>query len=264
MDGSMANVTSPGGLRGTLWASLLTILGCASTPPIEGVVRPRPGEAFLESLPGPMPGFGPFDSYSDALIAACPRILSKPHATAGRAQAQDFQLRWRVSREYCAWLYYTPDHKYEMSMLTDQSRPDGLDRKKSCVLPFHVEDQRYPPGSLEYVFALHNHPYAARLSDDDIQSIVSKGRLHGFEAETHEGKVKLAVIAFFSNSADTEHPTCDGFFQYIPLTSQLLKWTQAQGEWRCQQTGTVRWLNETDFRVEAHVAPCQLSSGGAP
>ena len=91
MDGSMANVTSPAGLRGTLWASLLTLLGCASTPPIEGVVRPRPGEAFLERLPGPMPGFGPFDSYSDALIAACPRILSKPHATAGRAQAQPYR-----------------------------------------------------------------------------------------------------------------------------------------------------------------------------
>ncbi|ATB41698.1 hypothetical protein CYFUS_007168 [Cystobacter fuscus] len=260
----MANERSRGGLPGTLLISGLMLVGCSASQSIEGVVRPQPGEAFLDSLPGPMPGFGPFDSYSDALLAACPHILSKPNATAGRVQSQDFQLRWRVSREYCAWLYYTPDHKYEMSMLTDQSRLDGLDRKKSCVLPSHVDDQRYPPGSLKYVFALHNHPYAARLSDEDIRAIVAKGRTHGFEAETRDGKVRLAVIAFFSTSSDSEHPTCDGFFQYIPLTSQLLKWTQAEGQWRCQQTGTLRWLNETDFRIEERVAPCQLASGGTP
>jgi hypothetical protein len=56
----MANVIPLRGLRGTLWASLLTILGCASTLPIEGVVRPRPGEAFLERLPDPSIRFPSF------------------------------------------------------------------------------------------------------------------------------------------------------------------------------------------------------------
>lgn len=260
----MAYGNSRSWLPGVLLASSLMLSGCSTPQSIEGVVRPNPGEPLLERLPGPMPGFGPFDSYSDALLAACPRILSKPNATAGRVQEQDFPLRWRISREYCAWLYYTPAHKYEMSMLTDQSRSDDLDRRKSCVLPALVEDQRYPPDSLKYVFALHNHPYAATLSDDDIRSIVSKGLVHGFESETRNGKVQLAVIAFFSNSNDSEHPSCDGFFQYIPLKSQLLKWTNTRGGWRCQQTGTVRWLNEVDFRIEKKTAPCQSPTEGAP
>ncbi|MFE8601106.1 hypothetical protein [Archangium violaceum] len=216
-----------------------------------------------------MPGFGPFDSYSDAVLAACPAILSKPNATAGRVQDQDFPLRWRISREYCAWLYYTPDHKYEMSNLTDQSKPDDLDRKRSCALPSVVDDQRYPPDSLKYVFALHNHPYAAALSDDDIRAIVAKGRIHGFEFQGRNGtlenqSVKLAIIAFFSNSSDPEHPTCDGFFQYIPLAGQLRKWTHTRGEWRCQQTGTIKWLNDVDYRIEKKTAPCQNFAEGAP
>jgi hypothetical protein len=260
----MAHEHSHRGLPGVLLASALMVSGCSSPQSIEGVVRPKPGEPLLESLPGPMPGFGSFDSYSDALIAACPRILSKPNATAGHVQDQDFPLRWRISREYCAWLYYTPDHKYELSMLTDQSRSDDLDRKKSCVLPPSVDDQRYPPSSLKYVFALHNHPYAATLSDYDIQDIVSKGLIHGFEVETKDRKVQLAVIAFFSNSNDLANPSCDGFFQYIPLRGQLLKWTNTRGEWRCQQTGTVKWLNAVDFRIEKRTAPCQNSIEGAP
>ncbi|REG34396.1 hypothetical protein ATI61_103290 [Archangium gephyra] len=216
-----------------------------------------------------MPGFESFDSASDALLAACPRILSRPNATAGNVDAQDFRLRWRMSSEYCAWLYHTPNQKYAMSMLTDQSRSDDLDRKKSCVLPNYVDDPRYPPSSIKYVFALHNHPYAATLSDNDIQDIVAKGRIHGFQFEALNAKnkkeqVKLAVIAFFSNSNDLENPTCDGFFQYIPLAGQLRKWTHSRGEWRCQQTGTVQWFNDVDFRIEKKTAPCQNSAEGAP
>lgn len=256
-------------LRGVVLASTLMASACSSSQAIEGVVRPKPGEPLLDRIPGPMPGFESFDTYSDALLAACPKILSKPNATAGRVQDQDFRLRWRTSSEYCAWLYYTPNHKYAMSLLTDQSRADDLDRKKSCVLPDDVDDPRYPPSSIRYVFALHNHPYAATLSDNDIQDIVRKGKLHGFEFEAVTGKnqkepVKLAVIAFFSNSSAPEHPTCDGFFQYIPIASQLRKWTRMGDTWHCQQTGTIRWLNDTDFRIEKKTAPCQSSTEGAP
>lgn len=228
---------------------LLISCGCSPPKPIPGVVRPGPGEPFLETLPGPMPGFGPFDSYSDALLAACPLILSKPNATAGRVGSQDFQLRWRVSSEYCAWMYYTPDHKYEMSMLTDQSRPDP-GNSKTCVLPHFVDDPRYPPDSLKYIFALHNHPYEGRLSQYDIRGIVSMGKIHGFEADTNAGKVRLAVIAFFSKSGDPERPSCDGFFEFIPLTGELLKWVHSQGLWRMERIGMVKWIDETEYRVE--------------
>ncbi|WP_407741347.1 hypothetical protein [Hyalangium sp.] len=86
-------------MRGALRSLLLLALSCAPQP-IPGVVRPAPGAPPLQSLPGPMAGFGPFDSFSDALIAACPLILSKPHATVSHIQDRDMALR--VASEYCA------------------------------------------------------------------------------------------------------------------------------------------------------------------
>ena len=230
-------------------------MGCSPPKPIEGVVRPKPGEPLLKSLPGPMPDFGPFDSFSDALLAACPLILSKPNATAGRVGDQDFRLRWRISSEYCAWLYYTPEHKYEMSMLTDQHKLDVLYGKKSCVLPSYVEDSRYPPGNLKYIFALHNHPYGSALSVDDIRFIVSEGARHGFENTTKDGDLRLSIIAFFSSRLTP--PSCDGFHQYVPGTHQILKWTRASDRWRCEQTGLVDWKDDgSNFSIKELNIPC--------
>ncbi|RYZ17858.1 MAG: hypothetical protein EOO70_00725 [Myxococcaceae bacterium] len=198
-----------------------------------------------------MPGVGPFDTFSDALIAACPVILSKPHATAGRKEAQDFRVRWRISKEYCAWLYYTPAGKYEMSMLTDQSEQDELDRRKSCLLPETVDDARFPVGSIKYVFALHNHPYEGRLSDGDIRTIVSMGRLHEWVVDVGGKRVPLSIVAFFSNSDDLGQPSCDGFFQYIPVNGELKKWTgDASGGWRQEMLGTVTWQDEEHYRID--------------
>ncbi len=225
-------------MRQCLLLVLFVIGGCSPPKPIPGVVRPSPGEPYLESLPGPMPGFGPFDSYSDALMAACPLILSKPNATAGRVGSQDFQVRWRVSSEYCAWVYYTPDHKYEMSMLTDQAKPNLGDRK-TCFLPPFVDDPRYSLSSLKYIFAVHSHPFEDRLSNDDIELIVDLALIHGFESDTDKGKVRLATIAFFSNSNDFEHPSCDGFFEFIPMTREMLKWIHSPGGWHMERVGRV-------------------------
>lgn len=224
-------------------------LACSPPRPIPGVVQPHLGEE-LKSIPGPMPGFGPFPSFSAALIAACPMILEKPQATAGRPSDPNFRLRWQLSREYCAWLYYTPDHQYELSMLTASAVQDDPHKRK-CRLPPVVDDQRYPQGSLGYVFVLHNHPFADILSEPDIRFIVSMGALHGWAVETKTGKVPLATVAFFSNSNDFEHPTCDGFFEYIPVTGELLKWTvDSQGEWRKELTGTVTWTDESTYRID--------------
>jgi hypothetical protein len=89
-----------------------------------------------------MPEFGPFDNASDALGAACSLFMSKPNASVGHIQDPDIALR--VSAEYCAWLYYTPDHKYQMSMMTDQSALDDPQRKRrTCRLPAYVEDPRF-------------------------------------------------------------------------------------------------------------------------
>jgi hypothetical protein len=222
------------------------------------IVRPAPGASFLEKLPGPM--LGPYDSYSDALLAACGKILTKPNANAGRRDHQDFQTRWRVSSEYCAWLYYTPDQQYVVSKLTDQSRVDPLQRSKSCLLPSVVEDPRYPPEGIKYIYALHNHPYGSALTDNDIRFIVSEGAAHGFESDTKDGRLRLSVVAFFSNQV--VKPTCDGFHQYIPVTGQLLKWTHAEGGWRCEQTGSVVWRGDgtQGFSIQKVSRPCQRSA----
>ncbi|QRK10253.1 hypothetical protein JQX13_09225 [Archangium violaceum] len=104
-----------------------------------------------------MKNLGPIDAYADALKAACPLILSKPNATVGYLVDLNPELAVRTATEYCAWLYYTPEHKYEMSMLTDLSKLDDLvANKKTCLLPTFVRDPRYERGEIKYIFALHN------------------------------------------------------------------------------------------------------------
>ncbi|MFL5350450.1 MAG: hypothetical protein ACJ8AT_37240 [Hyalangium sp.] len=198
-----------------------------------------------------MPGFGPYDSFSDALNAACPLILSKPNATVGYLKEQNPELAWRLSTEYCAWLYYTPDHQYELSMLTDQSESDDLvTKRKSCKLPAFVDDRRYPASSLKYIFALHNHPFASRLSMRDLRFIVDMANAHEWVVETQAGPVPIAIIAFFSNSRDGEHPTCDGFYQYIPGTRELLQWSLTAGTWQREKLGMVTWISETKVIIQ--------------
>jgi hypothetical protein len=234
------------------WGLLLALASGCSSPKVMApelalgdpdVVRPPPGGPLLETLPGGM--LGPYHLYSQALIAACNKILTKPHASAGRKEHPQFDVRWRVSSEYCAWMYYTPDGEYVVSKLTDQTRVDPALRSKQCILPSLVDDQRYPRNSIEYVYALHNHLYDDRISDNDIKFIVAEAREHAFEVETKDGKLKVSIVAFFAN--DFENPTCDGFYQYIPATNQILKWTREQAKWSCMQTHTVSWWN--DYRA---------------
>ncbi|HYO57887.1 hypothetical protein [Archangium sp.] len=86
---------------------ILLSLGCSDPKPLHGVVEPKAGET-LKRILGPMPGFGSFDTYSDALLAACPLILNQPNAVAGKPSDPNFRLYWPKSREYCAWIYRTP------------------------------------------------------------------------------------------------------------------------------------------------------------
>lgn len=227
---------------------VLLWLGCSPPTALPGVVRPGPGER-LASIPGPMPDFGSFDTASDALQAACPLLLSKPHATAGRPSEENFRLRWALSQEYCAWLYYTPEHKYEMSMLaagTIQNDPS----KRTCGLPPVIDDRRYPPDSLGYVFVLHTHPYENVLSDFDIRFIVDMAAEHGVVVKTRTGAIPISIVAFFSRSSDLENPSCDGFFQYIPGTGELLRWTHSQGAWVHELTGRITWIAADTYRID--------------
>ena len=155
---------------------------------------------------------------SDALLAARERIRSKPHASAGRGHQQEAATHWRASSEYCAWVYYTPDEQDLVSRLTDQAALDPHQRVKTCLLPTRVEDSRYPPDSLRYIHALHNHPFGSELSRGDIRFIVEHGALRGFETKAREGIVR---------------------------------------RWRCQRTGHVTWNEDvTDFIVSTERGAC--------
>ncbi len=232
----------------------MTVLGCASSRASDpDIVRPGPGEPELEKLPGPM--LGSFTSLPNALIAACNKIMSKPNAAAGRRDQQDSATRWRFSSEYCAWIYYTPEHKYVVSKLTDQSRVDPALRTKTCVLPSEVADSRYPPESIKYIYALHNHPLGSNLSRFDIQFIIAQAQKHGHAAETKDGTQQLSLIAFFSNSV--VEPNCDGFHQYIPSAHLVLTWTRLEGRWLCEQTGRVVFDGDDEnFSIQQVHAAC--------
>lgn len=199
-----------------------------------------------------MPGFGSFDAYWDALLAACPLILSQRGANAGNRGDTSFDMRWRVSTEYCAWLYYTPDSKYELSRLVESTSPIPPDNQgeRGCTLPAFVEDNRYPANRLKHLYILHNHPGTpTNISEKDITAVVNAAKIHGAFVETREGKIPVSIVAFFSSHYDPSPTRCEGFFEYRKGSTEVMKWTpDERGQWRREKAGTVIWDNETDFR----------------
>lgn len=136
-------------------------------------------------------------------------------------------------------------------MLTDQAAPDDLlTGRRSCILPAFVDDSRYASSDLKYIFALHNHPFGGLPSPSDLRFTDEMAQLHAWAIETKNSKVLLSIIAFFSNSTNPERPTCDGFYQYIPATRDMLKWTHTQDVWEREELGIVTWLNEQHHRLD--------------
>jgi hypothetical protein len=229
---------------------LLASLACSSPKLADPHVwRPTPGQD-TDSIPGPLKNFGSFDTFSGALKAACPLVLSKPNATVVHFQERNPKLAQRVATEYCAWLYYTPEHKYELSMLTDVPAPgSALSGEATCLLPPNVDDPRYSPSSIKYIFLIHNHPFSGEISKPDVYFAIAMANAHTLLVEVGDRTIPLSVIAFFSNSKDSQNPTCDGFYQYIPATSELKKWTNVGGRWTDKRIGTVNWINDTEVNI---------------
>lgn len=236
---------------------LLSGLACATAPADPQLWRPA-SDPQADTIPGPLVNFGPYNDFSDALKAACPLILSKPNATVAHLQERDLALAKRLSKEYCAWLYFTPARKYELSMLTDAAAPGGtLQDQTTCNLPPRVDDPRYPPESIRHIFILHNHPFAGELSQPDIRFAMDMARMHALVAETGDKKVPLSIIAFFSNSKDGQTPSCDGFYQYVPATRELLQWDNPSGGWRKKSIGVVNWALDGTFSIVRTPTPAR-------
>jgi hypothetical protein len=231
-----------------LFLLLLILNACAPSPPPPGVVR-FDSRNIPHDLEGPFPNFGPFDTRWDALLAACPLILSQPNATAGRMGDTSYDVRWRTSNEYCAWLYYTPDDKYEMSLLVESTEPAFSNRERRCKAPAFVHDKRYPQSSLKHLYFLHNHSAVpTNLSDYDIAAVVRIAQIHGSFVETREGKIPVSIIAFISNSYVPQPSSCDGFYEYSHGSAEVTRWIPgSHGQWQKTKAGTVTWHNETKF-----------------
>jgi hypothetical protein len=231
-----------------LCVMLLFWVACSSALP-RGVVQHPPG-ARLSHIDGPMTDVGSFLTYSDALLAACPLLLNMPNAVANRPGTPNFQLHWELSQEYCAWIYYTPDETYELSMLMT-SRVQDDPRRRRCDLPSYVRDPRYSDEQIGYLFVVHNHPTRNELSRDDIRFIVDQGRIHGFTVQAKDHEIPIGIVAFFSNSPVGESATCDGFFVYVPLTGEIQRWaTDEKGAWKKEVIRSVKWLNSTEFEIQ--------------
>jgi hypothetical protein len=216
-----------------LTCMVLIALACAPAQQPGVILVPPEGTSHL---PGPMPDFGPFATYSDALLAACPKILSYDNAVVTRPVSPRLRFARSIPKEYCAWIYFTPEGLYEMSLVAMNPNQKQI----RCKLPDHVLDPRYTSESLGYVFAVHNHPLGSELSLDDIGFIVEEARIHGLTVRAHGKEVDLGIAAFFSQSHTGEAPDCDGFYLYFPRTGELLKWTRnSQQGWVKKQYGRV-------------------------
>ncbi len=191
-----------------LLIALLIGLGCSTAQRLDDPhIWRHASDERPDSIPGPLKNFGSFDSPSDALKAACPLILSKPNATVVHLQQRDPKLALRVSTEYCAWLYYTPEHKYELSMLTDVAAPgSALQGEATCLLPPNVDDPRYAPSSIKYIILLHNHPFSSEISKPDVNFAIAMANAHALTVEAGGRTIPLAVVAFFSNSKEARIP----------------------------------------------------------
>jgi hypothetical protein len=237
------------------------LLGCLPAVIDDDIVRPKPGTSLLEELPGPL--MGPFNSFEDALLAACRKIITKPNAVAPSQDLQNFATYWRASSEYCAWIYYTPEGTYELSKLTDQSKVDPAHREKTCWLPPTVRDQRYSPSSIKHICALHNHLFDDPLSTTDLKFIIQEGSRHGeppyygFLHQTRDGERLLSIVAFFSNQI--QNPTCDGYYQYFPLAGLIVKVTRIGNRSNCDQFGLVEWDDAMEIpTIKKMNGPCPM------
>lgn len=225
--------------------AIMFLCGCAAPKPIPGVVVPPPGEV-LTVIPGPMPGFGPFATVNDAIGAACPLILNKPHAVIPvRPQDQNFELYWRTAQEYCAWFYAPEGKNIEMSLFAVSAVQDDP-RKRKCTLPAYVADSRYPQGSITYLTIIHNHPYDYGFSDDsDLVFLAQMALLHGFTPSVNDRQVSISIVAYIGRFVGGE-VQCAGFYQYLPArNSELVKVVidQDSGRWSERLIGHVMWEN---------------------
>lgn len=75
------------------------------------------------------------------------------------------------------------------------------------------------------------------------------GLEYGFKVPVAGREIYIGIIAYFSNGP-YDQPACDGFFQYIPLTAKITRWSQnGKGQWNRENYGDVISTGGRDFKI---------------
>lgn len=213
----------------------------------------------MTSVHGPMPGVGPFHSLEEALVGACQTIVRQPNAVIPvRPDHQNFKLYWKLSAEYCAWLYSGKENEIEMTWLVnDPVQADPT--RRTCPLPPFVEDDRYEPSTLAYLIVLHNHVYDENLSTDDLVDLVRKAQIHGTSVVLGGKLTWISAVAFLGRETDGT-VECAGFYYYsFERDNEIRKLVRAEnGVWIPKVVARVEWL--LDGTVKIHPLEPQSST----
>jgi hypothetical protein len=231
-------------------ATGLLAIGCAPSLPPEVVVIPaeRAPSGYEYALPAPLEG-GSFPTYFEALVHACPRLMSLPGASKRKVDLKRLgdvyvQYSQDESTEYCAWIYYTPAGLYETSLIATPEAQNSSSGNRFCTLPRrvidarYVDDPRYPDKHIKYVFAIHSHPSPRIFTKEDIIYLVETERY--IQETLHDnGEIRLGMAAFFSRG-ERDEPACDGFFQFSTTSRKVQMWTiDEEGKWQSHDVATV-------------------------
>ncbi len=228
--------------------SVLLATACTAPRPSPYVVHAKPGET-LTSVPGPMPDFGPFTRVSDAILTACPVIMSQPDALIPvPADHQNFSVYWRTAEEYCAWLYSIDDAHVEMSLLAT-SPVQGDPSRRRCDLPAYVSDSRHPQSAVAYLVMLHNHPGGDSISLPALYAIAGMARTHGPTTQFQGKEVSISIAAFLGRARDGK-PECAGFYHYVPARSdEILRYTVDENGLTRKAVARVGWSDDGNPKV---------------
>ncbi|MFY2560684.1 hypothetical protein ACN469_23980 [Corallococcus terminator] len=218
------------------WGLVALLMGMA-LPMGSDMVSPVLGDPLLETFPGL--GIGPYKDYLEALVEACHYVQAKPAEREGPS---------------CLWLYYSREQPYFMGRLSKPLKVDPERDSTSCLLPWRLDDPRYPPGSSRNTTVLYGGVHGSELSEDELYFMVLEGDRHGIENESGRGSAWLSIALTIARNART--PSCDGFHEYIPITGQVFRRMRSAEGWRCEVTGEVRW-EDAKLTVKRMRRPCQ-------
>lgn|GEM_PF-3868983 len=218
------------------WGFVALLMGTA-LPMDSDMVRPVLGDPLLETFPGR--GIGPYKDYLEALLESCHYVHAKQAEGEGPS---------------CLWMYYSVEKPYFIGRLSKPLKGDSERQGASCLLPWSLDDPRYPPGSSRLTTAVYKGVHGSELSEEELYFMVLEGERHGLASGPDRAPALLSIALTIARNA--RMPSCDGFHEYIPITGQIFRRMRSAEGWRCEVTGEVSWV-DSKLTVKRMRRPCQ-------